>query len=227
MNRPGWPPLQAVVFDLDGVLTDTAHFHFIAWQALAQELGLPFDAAFNERLKGVDRMGSLALILAQGSAIYSDEEKQRMAARKNLHYQQLVSAMDASHLLPGALRALQSVRAAGLKVGLASASRNAPTVLQRLGIAALFDTVVDAHHVVHSKPHPEVFLKAAAQLGVPPAACLGVEDAAAGVAAIKSAGMRALGVGSAEVLHQADAVIAGLQQFDLARWLKEPADVQR
>jgi beta-phosphoglucomutase len=213
------PSIRAVIFDLDGVITDTAHFHFLAWRALAQQLGLPFDAAFNERLKGIDRMGSLDLILAQGSQRYSDAEKQEFAARKNAHYQQLLETMSAKDLLPGALDALQAVRAAGLKTGLASVSRNAGTVLQRLGITDRFDTVVDAAIVQRGKPDPEIFLRAADQLRVPPAACMGVEDAVAGVQAIKAAGMLAVGVGDPQVLREADEVIPGLQAFRLERYL--------
>jgi beta-phosphoglucomutase len=211
--------LQAVIFDLDGVITDTAHFHFLAWRELAHSLGLPFDEAFNERLKGIDRMGSLALILAQGHKGYSAAEQQLLAAQKNLHYQRLIETMTSVHLLPGALEALVAVRAAGLKTGLASVSRNANTVLARLGIAGRFDVVVDAARIARSKPDPEIFLSAARQLGVVPAACLGVEDAVAGVQAIKAAGMVAVGVGDPAVLVQADEVIAGLHAFRLERYL--------
>jgi beta-phosphoglucomutase len=210
---------DAVVFDLDGVITDTAHFHFVAWAELAQSLGLPFDAAFNERLKGVDRMGSLSLILAQGERTYSDDEQAELAARKNAHYVSLLQTMSAGHLLPGALEALHSVREAGLKIGLASVSKNAATVLERLGIADRFDVVVDAATIRRGKPDPEIFLRAAQLLGVGPARCLGVEDAAAGVQAIKGAGMFAVGVGDPSVLWQADEVIPGLDEFDLRRYL--------
>jgi len=207
--------LQAVIFDLDGVITDTAQFHFVAWRALAHSLGLPFDEAFNESLKGVDRLGSLERILAQDGRVYSAAQKHALAERKNTHYRELLETMSATHLLPGALEALRAVRAAGLKLALGSASRNAATVLQRLGIADSFDHVVDAARVTHGKPHPETFLTAAARLGVLPAACLGVEDAVAGVRAIKAAGMRALGVGDARVLVEADAVIPDLRAFRL------------
>jgi beta-phosphoglucomutase len=207
---------KAVIFDLDGVITDTAHYHFVAWKALAESLDIPFDAAFNEELKGVDRMGSLERILARGSRSFSDEEKLQLADRKNLHYQQLIETMTPNDLLPGAVDALQTVRASGLKTGLASASKNAFTVLARLGISELFDHVVDAAKVARSKPDPEVFLKAAYALDVMPGDCLGVEDAVAGVQAIKAAGMKALGIGDPAVLTQADAVIPGLHAFRLA-----------
>lgn len=206
---------KAVIFDLDGVITDTAHYHYLAWKRLAESEGIPFDEAFNEELKGVDRMGSLALILARGTRSYTQEEKLRLADAKNRHYQELIATMTPQDLLPGALEALHAVRAAGLKTGLASVSKNAFTVLERLGIRERFDTVVDAARIANSKPHPEIFLTAAAQLGLAPADCLGVEDAVAGVASIKDAGMVAVGVGKPEVLRQADFVIPSMREFRL------------
>lgn len=206
---------QAVIFDLDGVITDTAHYHYLAWKRLAESQGIPFDEAFNEELKGVDRMGSLALILARGSRSYTQEEKLALADAKNRHYQELIATMTPQDLLPGALEALEAVRAAGLKTGLASVSKNAFTVLDRLGIRERFDTVVDAARIANSKPHPEIFLTAAAQLGLAPRDCLGVEDAVAGVASIKDAGMVAVGVGSPEVLRRADYVIPSMREFRL------------
>lgn len=206
---------QAVIFDLDGVITDTAHYHYLAWKRLAESQGIPFDEAFNEELKGVDRMGSLALILARGSRSYTQEEKLALADAKNRHYQELIATMTPHDLLPGALEALEAVRAAGLKTGLASVSKNAFTVLDRLGIRERFDTVVDAARIANSKPHPEIFLTAAAQLGLAPRDCLGVEDAVAGVASIKDAGMVAVGVGSPEVLRRADYVIPSMREFRL------------
>jgi beta-phosphoglucomutase len=206
---------KAVIFDLDGVITDTAHYHYLAWKQLAESEGVPFDQAFNENLKGVDRMGSLELILAGSSKRYSLEQKLALADSKNRHYQQLISTMTAADLLPGAVEALAAVRAAGLKIGLASVSKNAFTVLERLGIGERFDYVVDAARIRNSKPDPEIFLNAADTLGVAPADCLGVEDAVAGVASIKAAGMVALGIGKPEVLLDADRVIPGLDQFRL------------
>jgi len=207
---------KAVIFDLDGVITDTAHYHYLAWKRLADSVDAPFDEAFNEQLKGVDRMGSLELILARAPRTYTPDEKRALADTKNAHYQELIATMTPDDLLPGALRALEEVRAAGLKIGLASVSRNAFTVLDRLGIRDRFDDVVDAATVVNGKPDPEIFLTAAAHLGVDPQDCLGVEDAAAGVASIKDAGMFAVGVGSPDVLHRADRVIPSMQAFQLA-----------
>ena len=206
---------KAVIFDLDGVITDTAHYHYLAWKRLADAVGAPFDEEFNEQLKGVDRMGSLELILARAPRSYSQEEKLALADAKNRHYQELIATMTPGDLLPGALEALDAVRAAGLKTGLASVSKNAFTVLDRLGIRERFDTVVDAARIANSKPHPEIFLTAAAQLGLAPQDCLGVEDAVAGVASIKDAGMVAVGVGSPAVLNRSDYVIPSMREFRL------------
>ncbi|HEX8615509.1 MAG TPA: beta-phosphoglucomutase [Telluria sp.] len=209
---------KAVIFDLDGVITDTAHYHYLAWKRLAESEGVHFDEAFNEQLKGIDRMGSLNLILAGAARSYSDAQKLALADAKNGHYQELIASMSAADLLPGAVDALAAVRAAGLRIGLASVSKNAFTVLERLGIRARFDYVVDAALIANSKPHPEIFLTAARELGVAPGDCLGVEDAVAGVASIKSAGMWALGIGKPEVLTQADRVIPALDRFKLEEY---------
>jgi beta-phosphoglucomutase len=206
---------KAVIFDLDGVITDTAHYHYLAWKSLAESQGVHFDQAFNENLKGIDRMGSLDLILASSSRTYTPQEKLALADEKNLHYQELISTMSSSDLLPGAVNALNAVRRAGLRIGLASVSKNAFTVLGRLGITDKFDYVVDAATIARGKPDPEIFLKAARELGVVPADCLGVEDAVAGVASIKSAGMFALGIGHPFVLTEADVVITSLTDFNL------------
>jgi beta-phosphoglucomutase len=206
---------KAVIFDLDGVITDTARYHYLAWKRLADSVGAPFDEAFNEGLKGVDRMGSLALILARAPRAFTADERLALSDAKNRHYQELVATMTAADVLPGALEALEAVRAAGLKIGLASVSKNAFTVLERLGIRDRFDEVVDAALVRNSKPDPEIFLTAAAQLGVAPGDCLGVEDAAVGVAAIKDAGMIAVGVGDPAVLARADHVIPSMTAFRL------------
>ena len=211
---------RAFIFDLDGVLTDTAHLHFIAWRELAQSLGLSFDESFNEQLKGVSRAESLERILALGTQRYTPAEKAAMAERKNAAYVKLLERMTSEDLLPGALAALQAARDAGCRVGLASASRNAMTVLERLGIVHAFDHVVDANRIARSKPDPEVFLAAALALGVEPADCVGIEDAVAGVQAVRAAGMFALGVGDPSVLCGADQVIADLRTFIPSNYLR-------
>ncbi len=212
-------PFKAVVFDLDGVITDTARFHHLAWKRLADTLGIGFDDELAESLKGIDRRMSLTMILEKGGVTLEPAEFDRLADMKNVWYKELIGTMTRDDLLPGALETLEAVRAAGLKVGLASVSQNAPAILERLGIADLFDAVVDARLLKRGKPDPEIFLKAAAQLGVEPADCLGVEDAVAGVASIKGAGMAALGIGRPSVLTEADAVIPGLDDFVLDDYL--------
>jgi beta-phosphoglucomutase len=204
---------KAVIFDLDGVITDTARYHFLAWKQMANQEDIDIDEEFNETLKGVDRMGSLERILARGSKNYSDSEKNKLADQKNEHYKKLVENMTSEELLPGAFSILQSLRQLGIKTGLASVSKNASTILDRLGITYLFDYVVDASLIKKGKPDPEIFLKAAQELHIPPSACVGVEDAVVGVQAIKSAGMYAIGVGNPQILNQADHIIASLIDF--------------
>jgi len=215
LQRRAW---QAVIFDLDGVLADTAVVHDAAWRQLAEEIGVPFDATTGERLKGVDRRGSLDILLERASRAYSETEKQALSERKNDYYRQQIERFGPQQLLPGAHAAVAAVRNAGLKVGLASASRNAPLLLERLGIADLFDYIVDAGQITRSKPDPEIFLAAAAGLRVAPADCLGVEDAAAGVASIRAAGMTAIGIGDPLALSDADQVLPNMTAFNIANY---------
>ena len=206
--------IRALEFDLDGVLTDTARAHFVAWKALADELGITFDEQANEELKGVDRVGSLDLILARGTRCYDAAERETLAERKNAHYRQLIADFTPANLLPGAREALERARAAGLPMAVASVSRNAPALLKRLGIAHFFDAVIDPARVERSKPDPAIFLLAARELGVDPSVCLGIEDSRAGLSAIKAAGMTALGVGDPAVLDLADAIVPDLSGVD-------------
>lgn len=206
---------HALIFDLDGVLTDTAHTHYRAWKRLADEIGVPFDLQVNERLKGVDRMASLEIILERASRSYSADEKRALADTKNGYYVQEIASVGPQDLFDGVCDVLDAARAAGLKLGLASASRNAPALLQKLGIADCFDYIADAGRIVRAKPDPAIFLDVAAALGVPAHRCIGVEDAAAGIEAIHAAGMAAIGIGDARALRHADAVIPRVADFDL------------
>lgn len=210
--------LEAVIFDLDGVITDTAEYHFLAWQKLGEDLNIPFDREFNETLKGVSRTESLERILALGNKQndFTAIEKEELATRKNDHYVQLIANITSADLLPGIHNFLLELKDAGLKIGMASASKNAFKVTAGLGVQDLFDHIVDAATVAQSKPHPEVFLKAAEALGVSPENCIGVEDAQAGVEAIKSSNMLAVGVGDAETLNNADFVVTSTDQLTLA-----------
>jgi beta-phosphoglucomutase len=197
VRRSNVPRMRAALLDLDGVITDTAEYHYRAWQALADRLEIPFDRQANEALRGVGRMDSLERILARSDRAFSDEEKARLADEKNRHYRELIEGITPADLLPGVDRLLRELREAGLKLAVASASRNAPTVLRGLGVEGVFDHVVDAGRVSLGKPDPEVFQRAAEALGVLDEDCVGLEDAEAGVAALLSAGMAAVGVGDA------------------------------
>ncbi|MBU1620609.1 MAG: beta-phosphoglucomutase [Gammaproteobacteria bacterium] len=206
--------IQAFIFDLDGVLTDTAEYHFLAWQQLATQLGIDFSREDNELLKGVDRMGSLELILKLGKLQLSQDKKLKLAAQKNVEYLKLVESMSPADLFPGVLPLFSSLKAAGMKTALASASKNAALVLQKLGIPDLFDYVADSNFIQNGKPDPEIFLTCAQALGIAPERCIGVEDAPAGVTAIKAAGMYALGIGEARALAQADLVIPAVSAIN-------------
>jgi beta-phosphoglucomutase len=198
---------EAVIFDLDGVLTDTAELHFKAWSRLAQEIGVPFDRKTNERLKGVDRPGSLDIVLERATRSFDADERSALAARKNGYFAELLQTLTPESLLPGALQALRDVRARGVRVALASASHNAAAIVARLGIADAFDYIADPVTSGRPKPAPDIFLAAAAALQADPARCIGVEDAIAGVTAIKRAGMKAIGVGDSRLLAEADVVV--------------------
>jgi beta-phosphoglucomutase len=202
--------MRAAIFDLDGVIVDTAKYHYLAWKRLAKEYGFDFTELDNERLKGVSRMQSLEILLEIGGLIVDEAARTAMAAQKNGWYIDYIRNMDASELLPGATEYLQRVRARGIKTALGSASRNAPLILDRLGIAALFDVIVDGNKVSKVKPDPEVFLRGAEELGIPPASCVVFEDAEAGIEAARRAGMGTVGIGSPEILRKADIVVPGL-----------------
>jgi len=188
--------LQAIIFDLDGVITDTAEYHFQPWQRLANEEGLPFDRTINDRLRGVGRRESLEIILNGRPA--TETQIAEMTGRKNRYYVALLERVTPADLLPGAGELLRELRGAGIKTGIGSVSKNTPTVIERLGIASLLDAIADGSIVERSKPAPDVFLKAAEMLGVAPAFCAVVEDAEVGVDAALAAGMWAIGLGPAE-----------------------------
>jgi beta-phosphoglucomutase len=202
--------MKAALFDLDGVIVDTAKYHYIAWKEMANGLGFDITPEQNERLKGVSRMESLDIILGIGGVTVSEEERARLGASKNQRYVELVSQMDSSETLPGAREYLELLRRRGVKIALGSASKNAGMILDRLGIWSLFDAVIDGTKVSKSKPDPEVFLLGAEAVAVEPAACVVYEDAAAGVEAAKAAGMSVVGIGLAENLPKADLVVPGL-----------------
>jgi beta-phosphoglucomutase len=199
------PRLECVIFDLDGVLTDTAELHYQAWQRLAAEKGLPFDRTVNEHLRGVSRRNSLEIILRHAGVELAEEEKEGLANRKNGYYRELISRLLPADLLPGIADLLTQLKESGIKTGLASASHNAREIVQRLEIGRFLDLVVDPSAIVKGKPDPEIFFRAAEGLGIPYENCAGVEDAQVGIQAIRAAGMFAVGIGSG--LLEADWVL--------------------
>ncbi|WP_339314917.1 beta-phosphoglucomutase [Paenibacillus sp. FSL M7-0896] len=205
--------MKGAIFDLDGVIVDTAKYHYLAWRSLAGELGFPFTEQDNERLKGVSRMRSLDILLEIGGLEYSEAEKLAMSEKKNRLYVEYISGLDESELLPGVRAYLNALRARGVGIALGSASKNAEFILDKLNIAGLFDVVIDGNKVARAKPDPEVFQSACRELGLQPQDCVVFEDAEAGVAAGKAAGMQVVGIGKPEVLKAADLVISGLHEL--------------
>ncbi|GAA0554041.1 beta-phosphoglucomutase [Rhizomicrobium palustre] len=207
--------LKACLFDLDGVIVDTAKYHYIAWRQIAEELGFEFTERHNERLKGVSRQRSLEILLEIGGITLPAEEMAKLAERKNNLYLELIRRMTPEEILPGAQEFLKACWAAGYKTALATASRNAALILELLQIGSLFDVVMDGNKVSRTKPDPEVFLNCARDLRVPPAACAVFEDAEAGIEAAVSANMLAIGIGDPAILHHADLVVPGLASLSI------------
>ncbi len=207
--------IKACIFDLDGVIVDTAVYHYKAWKRLANELGFDFTEEANEKLKGVSRTRSLELILQWGGVTKTDAEKEELATRKNNWYVEMISHMTPAEILPGAKEFLQACIDAGIKTALGSASKNSMTILQKTGIAHFFNAVIDGNKVSKPKPNPEVFLKGAEELNIPPANCVVFEDAIAGVEAAIAGGMKVVGIGSPEILGEANLVVKGLNEMNL------------
>lgn len=201
------------IFDLDGVITDTAEFHFLAWKRLADEEGIAFSRADNEALRGISRRKSLLLLLK--GAMYSEDDLLKMMDRKNRYYQDLLIGIKPDNLLPGALGLLVEIRQAGLKSALASASKNARSVIERLGIELLFDAISDGYSVEHQKPAPDLFLHAAKQLGLSPACCVVFEDAEAGIEAARAGNFHSVGLGPKERVGKAEVIFPSLENVHL------------
>jgi len=202
--------MRAAIFDLDGVIVDTAKYHYLAWKRLANELGFDFSETDNERLKGVSRVRSLEILLEIGGLTLDEATKTKIAAQKNDWYVDYISHMDESEILPGVVEYVKSIRTKGIKTAIGSASKNTPLILERLGIASLFDVVVDGNKVSKAKPDPEVFLRAAKELNIPPTECVVFEDAEAGIEAAHRAGMGVVGIGKPFNLKNAETLIPGL-----------------
>jgi beta-phosphoglucomutase len=212
---------KACLFDLDGVLVDTAIYHFQAWKNLGKQFGYELTEEQNEQLKGVSRVESLNKILDWANYSASQEEKTAWLVEKNEDYLRLISNMNPSEILPGVLEFLEQIKALGYKIALGSASKNAEIILQKTCLMPWFDLVIDGNKVSKSKPDPEVFLKGAEGLGVAPELCIVFEDAQAGVEAAKTGHMKAIGIGEAETLSLADKIIPnfiGVKAVDLLQF---------
>jgi beta-phosphoglucomutase len=209
--------LEAVIFDMDGVLTETSKQHFWAWKHLAHDLNFEISDNINEQLKGVSRIESLELVLSEGNMLekFTETEKVHLADKKNLIYQSLIKEFTKEDLAEGASILLKSIRHNGLKIGLASVSKNARFLLKAMEIEDYFDVVVDPSEIAHGKPAPDIFIKAAEKLGVEAKNCIGIEDAFAGVEAIKSAGMKPIGIGSKKVLYNCETVFENLTEVNI------------
>jgi beta-phosphoglucomutase len=216
--------IKACLFDLDGVIVDTAKYHFIAWKEMAAELCFDFTEAENELLKGVSRMRSLDILLGIGKITKTDSEKHALAEKKNQRYLEYVHQMTEKEILPGVTRFLIDLRNHGILIALGSASKNAPLILERIQLSDQFDAIVDGNAVSKAKPDPEVFLRCAELLKVKPAECLVFEDAQAGIEAARNGGMNVIGIGSPNHLSGADHIIPGFENLDfklLTEWYGE------
>jgi beta-phosphoglucomutase len=209
--------IKACIFDLDGVIVDTAPYHYEAWRKLSRQLGFDFSLAQNEELKGISRIDSLKIILNWGNVIKNEEEMKALAELKNSWYVAMISKMTPAEILPGAAAFLAAVRTQGLLIALGSASKNSGTILKQVGLFDAFDVLIDGNSVTKSKPDPEVFLMGAKQLGVLPEHCVVFEDAIAGIAAAKNGKMKAVGVGDPTLLAAADLVVSGLAEMTLEK----------
>jgi beta-phosphoglucomutase len=210
--------VKALLFDLDGVIVSTEKNHFEAWRETASKLGISFSEHDNEALKGVNRVDSLKQILSHGNKTVSDEEFESLLVFKNDMYLDSITTLSKADLLPGVYELLLQARSMGIKIGLGSSSKNAPMILNRLGITELFDVIIDGNGVTHPKPNPEVFLNGAKALELSPAECLVFEDASSGVAAAKAGGFMAIGVGNPMLKGVADVYFNELTEFRLEEY---------
>jgi len=207
--------IKACIFDLDGVIVDTAKYHFMAWKRLADELNIPFTENDNEQLKGVSRTTSLEIILRKGNKVYSDTEKQAMAMKKNEWYLVYCSTINETEILPGIKPFLDALKVNHILIGLGSASKNALLILDKLNLTSYFDAIVDGNKITEAKPNPMVFLKAATELNVEPMEAIVFEDAEAGVEAAIRGGFYAIGIGDPEILGKANLVLRSTNEIGM------------
>jgi beta-phosphoglucomutase len=209
--------IRACLFDLDGVLVDTAKYHYIAWKKIAENLGFHFSEIDNERLKGVSRMESLDILLGLGKIKINLHEKDELAAQKNSLYVSYIKNMTPDEILPGVIPFLNELHEYGILLALGSASKNAMSILDKINLVNKFDAVIDGNKISRAKPDPEVFLNGAAELGVRPGECLVFEDAQAGIDAARKAGMFIIGIGKSGVLKNADYIIPGFERMNISQ----------
>jgi len=207
--------IQGVIFDLDGVLTDTAVYHYQSWRNIASGVGFDLTESHNEQLKGVSRAESLDIILNWAGAERSVEEKALLLTEKNNHYLTLIASLSTADILPGVVDFLSNIRSGGLKTAVGSSSKNAVFILDKLQLTGYFDAIVDGNMVKQTKPDPEVFVNAAQLLGLPTQNCLVIEDADAGVTAARAAGMFVLRINGHGQLQDADLCVENLLNIDL------------
>ncbi|HEY8512883.1 MAG TPA: beta-phosphoglucomutase [Cyclobacteriaceae bacterium] len=205
--------MEACIFDLDGVIVDTARYHYLAWKRLAAKLGFELTPEDNERLKGVSRTQSLNIVLEIGGIDADAQEREKLAGKKNTWFNELIAKMEPNEIFPGVKSLVADLKKSGRKVALASSSKNAQLVVDRLQIRDLFQVIVDGSMIERTKPDPEIFLLAAERLGVRPPNCLVFEDAEAGVEAALAAGMKCVGIGSPQRLGKADLVLSSVSEF--------------
>lgn len=208
--------IKACLFDLDGVLVDTAHFHYLAWKQLADSLGFNFTEADNEQLKGISRNDSLNTLLKIGMIEATESDKARYASEKNETYLSYIKKMTPSDVLPGVLNFLNELKTKSVLTGLGSASKNARMILEKTALTNYFDAIVDGNIVSSAKPNPEVFIKGAKMLNIQSPFCIVFEDAVAGIQAAHNAGMKCVGIGSPDILNEADLVFPGFVNLNLA-----------
>jgi len=207
--------IKACLFDLDGVVVDTARYHYLAWKKIADDLGFSFSEHQNERLKGVSRMESLDILLEIGNIQVDQRTKEELATTKNNLYVSYIQKMTPDEILPGVIRFLDELRNNGILIALGSASKNALSILDKINIAQKFDAVIDGNKVSKAKPDPEVFIKGSTELGIDPQNCLVFEDAQAGIDAARNGGMHIIGIGQSENLKNAEYVIPGFEKMDM------------
>lgn len=215
---------QAVIFDLDGVICHTDEYHYLAWKQIANRLEIPFNPAINHRMRGIDRMASLDVLLGQSCRDFSREEKEQLAAEKNQIYRELLVNLSPASVSPEVLETLQKMRRSGLKLAIGSSSKNTKYILERIGLLDFFDGIADGTTVRHAKPDPEVFLQAAEMVGVAPEKCLVVEDARSGILAARAAGMDSAAVGEIAECGMATFQLKRVSDLLKLKTLDEPAD---